>query len=87
MGASVSQVIVTISGEFVVLLLLSVVIGLPVGFLAGKQFLQQYEYRIPVGFGIMAGSAAALLCLGALTIGWQTYHTALANPVKSLRNE
>ncbi len=87
MGASVRQVIVTISREFVVLLLLSVLIGLPVGFFAGKQFLQQYTYRVPVGLGIMTGSAAALLLLGGLTIGWQTYRTAISNPVKSLRTE
>ncbi len=87
MGAKVWQVIFTISKEFIGLLWLSVCIGLPLGFLVGTQFLQQYAYRIPVGFGILAGSAAALLCVGALTIGWQTYKTALANPVKSLRTE
>ncbi|MBA2761862.1 MAG: FtsX-like permease family protein [Segetibacter sp.] len=87
MGAKVMQVIVTISREFIGLLLLSVCIGLPIGFYAGQQFLQQYAYRVPVSFGIMAGSAAALLFLGGLTIGWQTYRTALTNPVKSLRTE
>jgi putative ABC transport system permease protein len=86
-GANISQVIVTISKEFAGLLLLSVCIGLPIGVFVGEQFLQQYAYRIPVGFGILAGSAAALLFLGGLTIGWQTYRTALANPVKSLRIE
>ncbi|MCW3110130.1 MAG: hypothetical protein JWQ09_4636 [Segetibacter sp.] len=87
MGAKVGQVIVTISREFIGLLLLSVCIGLPVGFFAGKEFLQQYAYRIPLSFGILAGSAAALLFLGGLTIGWQTYRTALTNPAKSLRTE
>jgi putative ABC transport system permease protein len=87
MGAKVMQVIVTMSREFVALLLLSICIGLPIGFYVGQQFLQQYAYRVPVSFGIMAGSAAALLFLGGLTIGWQTYQTALANPVKSLRTE
>ncbi len=87
MGAKVWQVILTISKEFMGLLLLSVCIGLPLGFLVGTGFLQQYIYRIPIGFGILAGSAAALLGLGALTIGWQTYRTASTNPVKSLRTE
>jgi putative ABC transport system permease protein len=87
MGAKVSQIILTISKEFIGLLLLSVCIGLPLGFLVGTQFLQQYVFRIPIGFGILAESAAALLGLGALTIGWQTYRIALANPVKSLRTE
>ncbi len=87
MGAGVMQVIVEISREFITLLLLSVCIGLPIGFMVGKQFLQQYAYQIPISFWMMAGSAAALLFLGALTIGWQTYRTALTNPVKSLRME
>lgn len=87
MGAKVWQVILTISKEFIGLLLLSVCIGLPLGFFVGREFLQQYAYRIPISFGILAGSAAALLGMGALTIGWQTYRTALTNPVKSLRTE
>jgi putative ABC transport system permease protein len=87
MGAKVSQIIFTISKEFISLLILAICIGLPLGFFTGTQFLQQYAYRIPISFGILGGSAAALLCFGALTIGWQTYRTALANPVKSLRTE
>ena len=87
MGAKVVQVIATISKEFVTLLLISVCIGLPIGFIVGKQFLQQYAYRIPVNFWLLAASAAGLLLLGALTIGWQTYRTALTNPAKSLRTE
>lgn len=87
MGAKVWQVILTISKGFIGLLLLSVCIGLPLGYLAGLQFLQQYTYRIPVSFSILAGSAAALLGLGALTIAWQTYRAALTNPAKSLRTE
>jgi putative ABC transport system permease protein len=87
MGAKAVQVIVTISKEFIALLLLAVCIGLPIGFFAGNQFLQQYAYRITVGFGTLAVSAGALFLLGALTIGWQVYRTALANPVKNLRTE
>jgi putative ABC transport system permease protein len=87
LGAKVGQLMVEISKEFIGLLLLAVCVGLPVGFLLGKQFLRQYAYRIPVSFEIMAISAAGLLFLGGLTIGWQVYRTALTNPVKSLRTE
>ena len=87
MGAKLSQVIITLSWDFIKLLLLSVCIGLPLGLIAGQQFLQQYAYRITVNFGILAGSAAALLIIGSITIGWQTYFTALTNPVRNLRTE
>ncbi|HEY6977238.1 MAG TPA: ABC transporter permease [Chitinophagaceae bacterium] len=87
MGADVWQVIIEISKGFAALLFIAICIGLPIGFIIGNQFLQQYAYRVSVNFGIMAGSAATLLFLGSLTIGWQTYKTATANPVKSLRME
>ena len=87
MGANVAQLIIIVAKEFMTLLLIALCIGLPVGFLAGNQFLQQYAYRIPVGVGILGSSALLLLLLGASTIGWQTFRTAAANPVKSLRTE
>jgi putative ABC transport system permease protein len=87
MGAGLKQVVVEISKEFVSLLLLAVAIGLPLGFLVGQQFLQQYVYRIPLGFGILASSGLLLLFIGAITIGFQTYRTALINPAKNLRAE
>jgi putative ABC transport system permease protein len=87
MGAGLRQVVVEISKEFVSLLLLAVCIGLPIGFIIGQQFLQQYVYRIPLGFGILATSAATLLLIGTITIGFQTYRTALINPAKNLRTE
>jgi len=87
MGAAVWQIMVMVSKEFFVLLLLAIGIGLPIGLLAGMKFLEQYAYRITIGISILGGSASALLLLGALTIGWQTFCTAIANPAKNLHAE
>lgn len=87
MGAAVWQIMVVVSKDFFALLLIAVCIGLPVGSLAGMKFLQQYAYRIPISVGLLAGCAGVLLLLGGITIGWQTFRTAMANPVKNLRTE
>src|SRR6476646_2934259 len=87
MGADAWQIVVVVSKEFFTLLFISISIGLPIGFLTGMKFLQQYAYRISIGLSILGGSAVVLLLLGVLTIGWQTYRTAIANPVKHLRSE
>jgi putative ABC transport system permease protein len=87
MGASAGQIIFKISKEFLGLLGVAIGVGLPAGLFVSVQLLQQYAYRIPVGAEILAGSAAALLGLGVLTIGWHTYRAAIANPVKNLRTE
>jgi putative ABC transport system permease protein len=87
MGAQVRQLFITVSKEFITMLLIAVLIGLPIGILAGNRFLQQYAYQIHIDFQIIAGSAGILLLLGAFTIAWHTYRTALTNPARSLRTE
>ncbi|GAA4410527.1 ABC transporter permease [Nibrella viscosa] len=87
MGATFGQIVAALSGEFVWLLLIATLVGVPVGFLAGQAFLQQYAYHITVGVSLLLGCSVLLLSIGALTIGWQTYRAASANPVKSLRTE
>lgn len=87
LGAGVWKILVVVSKDFFVLLLIAIAIGLPVGFLAGTQFLQQYAYRISISASLLASCAGSLLLLGGITIGWQTFRAAIANPVKHLRTE
>ncbi len=87
LGASVPQVWLLLSKDFILLVLISCFIASPVAlyFLGG--WLQKYDYRIsisPLVF-IMAGLAAMLVTL--ITISFQSIKAALANPVKSLRTE
>ncbi|HYK44108.1 MAG TPA: ABC transporter permease [Parafilimonas sp.] len=87
MGANVWRVVIEISRGFAGLLLIATCIGLPIGFVIGGEFLRQYAYRISVSVSLLAESAAALFVLGGLTIIWQTYRAANANPVVALRGE
>lgn len=87
MGAGVAQLMIEISKGFVVMLLIAVCIGLPIGYMGGHQFLQQYAYRISLNAQLLLTCVGILFGLGTITIGFQTYKTATANPVKSLRTE
>ncbi|HUQ97201.1 MAG TPA: ABC transporter permease [Chitinophagaceae bacterium] len=87
LGADVWQILTVVAKEFVFMLLIAICIGLPLGSFAGIKFLQQYAYRIPLNAVLLTGCASSLLLLGCITIGWQTYHTAVANPIKNLRTE
>jgi ABC-type antimicrobial peptide transport system permease subunit len=87
LGASVPQVWLLLSKEFIVLVLVSCVIASPVAFYYLNNWLQQYDYRItisPVVF-IIAGIAAVLITI--ITVSFQAIKAAIANPVKSLRTE
>ncbi len=86
-GATAADLTLLLSRNFLLLLGLAVAIALPIGYLLANQILQSFAYRISIGFGLLAGSAAGLLSLGLLTVGIQTVRAAMNNPAAKLRSE
>ena len=87
LGASVPQVWLLLSKEFVALVLISCVISSPVAYYYLHNWLQQYDYRIAINpfVFIIAGIAAIMITI--ITISFQAIKAAVANPAKSLRTE
>jgi putative ABC transport system permease protein len=87
LGATVTQVWVLLSKDFVVLVVISCIIASPIALYFLQNWLQKYEYRITIGPGVFVISAIAAIVITLLTISFQAIKAALANPVKSLRSE
>ncbi|MBD0259561.1 MAG: ABC transporter permease [Cytophagales bacterium] len=87
LGASVGSLVGLLSGDFVRLVLLAVLIATPVGGWLMHQWLQHYAYRIRIDAWIYAGTGLAAVGVALLTVGFQAVRAALANPVNSLRSE
>jgi hypothetical protein len=87
LGASVTQVWMLLSREFIVLVMLSCLIAGPVAFFFMHGWLQAYYYRISIGPGVFIASAAAAIVVTIITISVQAIKAALMNPVNSLRSE
>jgi putative ABC transport system permease protein len=86
-GASIGEIVLLLSKEFIGLLLIAGVIGLPLGYYVASLFIQQYAYHITIGFGTLIICFILLLVLGGLAIGSQTVRAALTNPARSLRTK
>ena len=87
LGASIAQVWLLLSKEFILLVMLSCIIATPVAFYFLKDWLQKYDYRITIGPGVFVLSAVAAIVITLVTISFQAIKAALTNPVKSLRSE
>lgn len=87
LGASIAQVWLLLSKEFILLVMLSCMIATPVAFYFLKDWLQKYDYRIIMGPGVFVLSAVAAIIITLVTISFQAIKAALTNPVKSLRSE
>jgi putative ABC transport system permease protein len=87
LGASITQVWVLLSGDFILLVVISCVIASPVALYFLSNWLQKYEYRIAIGPGVFVLSAVMAIIITLITISFQAIKAALANPVRSLRSE
>lgn len=87
LGATVSHVWFLISGDFIVLVIISCVIASPVAFYFLHGWLQKFDYRITIGPGAFIIAAALTITITVITISFQAIRSAVANPVKSLRSE
>lgn len=87
LGASASKIILLLSGDFVRLVLIANVIAWPVGYFVMHRWLQDYAYRVGIGWQAFVFSAILALAVALITISYQSIKAAVANPSKALRYE
>jgi putative ABC transport system permease protein len=87
LGAAVSKIVILISKEFVILISIAFVIAVPVAYYFAHKWLQEFAYRITIGWWMFALAAGVVIGIALLTMSFKAIKAAVANPVKSLRTE
>ena len=87
MGAAVSRIVMLLTKEFIILIAIAFVIVVPVGYYFINKWLQDFAYRINVGWWVFAIAGLLVMAIALATISFQAIKAAMANPVKSLRTE
>jgi putative ABC transport system permease protein len=87
LGASVTNIVQLLAKDFISLVFISLVIAVPIGWWAMDSWLQDFVFRINISWWVffVAGGLAILIAL--LTVSMHALRAALANPVKSLKEE
>ena len=87
LGASVSNILILLSKDFVKLVVIASIIAFPIAWYVMHKWLQDFSYRINISWWLFAAAGAAALLVALLTVSFQAGKAAIANPVKSLRTE
>jgi ABC-type antimicrobial peptide transport system permease subunit len=87
LGANVRIIVKMLSKEFVVLVIVSIIIATPIGWLLMNKWLQNYNYRIGISWQVFVFAGLIAILIALITVSFQAIKAALANPVKSLRSE
>ncbi|MCD8167214.1 MAG: ABC transporter permease [Bacteroides sp.] len=86
-GARVKDILRMFAGEYLLLLVVSVAVAFPVGYLVMNYWLEQYVKRTPVGVEIYVGIFLLLALLIVLCTGWKVWRAALTNPAEVVKSE
>jgi ABC-type antimicrobial peptide transport system permease subunit len=86
-GASVDDIIVILSKNILRLVIISSIIATPIAWYIMNKWLENYVYRIHIGWWVFLIAAFISFVIAAVTISFHAIKAAIANPVKSLRTE
>lgn len=87
LGASVANLISILSGDFVKLIGIAILIATPIAWWATYKWLQNFAYKTGMNWWVFVLAGLCMMLFALLTLGFKTIRAAIANPVKSLRTE
>ncbi|WP_224483441.1 ABC transporter permease [Robertkochia aurantiaca] len=87
LGASVSNLWLMLSREFLLLVMLSLLIAIPIAYYIMQNWITKFDYRTNISWWIFISAGLGAIFLTIFTISFQAVRAASGNPVKSLRDE
>jgi putative ABC transport system permease protein len=87
LGADVNSIVMLLSGEFLKLILIALVIAAPLAWYFMNGWLKDFAYRIEIGWAVFVLAGVLAIVIAMLTVSYQGIKAALVNPVKNLRVE
>jgi putative ABC transport system permease protein len=87
MGASIPSLVSLLSGSFLKLVVIAIVIATPIAWYLMKSWMEGFQYQIGIEWWVFVVAAVLALTVAFLTVSYQAIRAALVNPVKSLRSE
>jgi len=87
LGASVTQIVSLLSKDFMQLVIIGFIIAAPLAWIAINEWLLNFAYRTLISWWVFVASGMCMVIIAFLTLSFQTFRSASANPVKALRTE
>jgi putative ABC transport system permease protein len=87
LGASVANIVAMLSGSFVKLIVIAMLIAFPLSWYFMNQWLENFAYKVHLNWIIFLTAGIVALLIALLTVSYQAIKAAIANPVNSLRSE
>jgi len=87
LGATVANLAILLSGNFLRLVLLAFIIAVPIAWYILNSWLVDFAYRIDIRWWMFGAAGLLVFVIAVITVSFQVIKAAIANPIKSLRTE
>jgi putative ABC transport system permease protein len=87
LGAGVRKIVLSLSGQFILWVLLSNLLAWPLAYLILDKWLQSFAYRIRLQLWMFVACGVLAFLIAFLTVAYQAFRSAAANPADALRYE
>ncbi len=87
LGASVANLWKMLSLEFIILVGISCLIGIPIAWAYLSRWLEKYDYHTEISVWVFVGATLGALFITLITVSFQTIKASVVNPINSLRSE
>lgn len=87
LGASLQNIFRLLTDQFIKLVLISFLLAIPISLYIMQKWLEDYKYKVDIGWKVFAISGLLSLVIALLTVSYQSIRAALANPATNLRSE
>ncbi len=87
LGASILNILLLLTKEYIWLILFAVVLGIPLVYFGMEKWLAGFAYRVDISWVVFLATSLLVVSVAVLTVGLQVYKTAKSNPSQSLRYE
>jgi len=87
LGATISNLWILLSKDFVKLVVISLLIATPIAFYMMSQWIQKFAYRTEISWWIFLAAGIGALIITLITVSFQSIKAAISNPTNSLRTE
>lgn len=87
LGASIWNILVLLGKSYMMLIMIALAVGTPIAVYITGNYLDDYAYRITIGWQIFTFVALLVVAIALLTMAFQSLKAAIANPANSIKTE
>jgi len=86
-GASVKEIMLMLNRSVLIQLAIAFVVAVPLAYYIVHRWLEQFAYKTPIYWWVFVLAGLLVLAITVITVSWQSYKAANANPVEAIKNE